>query len=138
MSEMEFDDEVMRILRDGLAGVGVHQDVEADDAPKTKAYCVFFGNDRLYGTPFSHGSIAGPQHGSVFHTFGIHVSATSPRIRNQIVAEIRRLLLGRRILDGSAIRETGDGAGYGDTDNTLRPTRYTYYLTFIVTLDLEA
>lgn len=138
MSELEFDAEVIRILKNGLEGVGVYQDVEADDAPKTKAYCVYFGNDRLYGTQFLHASIAGPQYGSVFHPFAIHVSATSPAIRNKMVAEIRRLLLGRRILDGSAIRETGDGAGYGDTDNTLRPTRYTYYLTFIVTLDLEA
>lgn len=137
MSEVEFDAEVMRILRDHLKGVEVHQDVEADDARKSKAYCVFFGNDRYFGSPYVHGSIAGPQHGSVYHYFGVHVSATSPSIRNRIVAEIRRLLLGRRILGGSAIRGSGDGSGYGDTDNTLRPTRYTYYLTFIVTLDLE-
>lgn len=136
MRDLYFDEEVIRLLGDNLAGIEVHQDVEADDAIKSKAYLVYFGNDRLFGEASRMNSICGPTGDAYYHPFAIHVSATSPSLRNRIVAEVRKLLIGRSILASSAIRETGDGAGYGDTDNTLRPTRYTYYLTFQVMLDM--
>lgn len=133
---VEYDAEVRRVLREGLPGVGVHEDLEPDDAKRTTAYVVMFGQDLMFGEYAKYSSVAGQRYDAAILLFGLHVSATTPSIRNKIVAHIRELLRGRRILDAGEIRETGDGVGYGDTDSTMRPTRYTYYLTFRAVIDL--
>lgn len=133
----EYDTELLKVLRAGLPGVGVHEDVEPDDAERTTAYVVLFGGDLVFGSQARYASVAGQRCDAAIHTFAVHVSATTPSIRSKIVARIRDLLRGRRILDAGEVRETGDGVGYGDTDPTMRPVRYTGYLTFRAVLDLE-
>lgn len=134
MNVLEFDQGVLAELQK-IQGVKVYDSVRPDEDEEGKIYVVFFGNDVLPGEASRHRPITGYLEASVLHPFNVLIAAPTPAIRNKVVNEVRRRILSYTVDGASEVKETGQLNSYGDTDNTLKPVRYTYYVTFQVTLD---
>lgn len=132
---LSFDTAVQALLSDNLKDVALCESVESGEGSTAPQYIVFFGNDFIQGEAYSYGSITGAQDDAFIHQFSVLIVARNRNIRNAIVAAVRRLLVGTVIGNASGIRETGMQNGYGDTDGTLKPVKFTYFITFSVTMD---
>lgn len=136
---LEFDTQVRAFL-DTMKDVSVYESVRDDgnvasDADDKKAYIVYFGNDIVRGSDWEYGSIVGAQNDALLHPFGVFISAPSAAVRNAIIAYVRKGLLGKSFAGSGGVVETGEQNTYGDTDNTLKPTKFTYMLTFSAIID---
>jgi len=132
---LRFDTAVQQRLSDNLKDVPIYESVEDGDGSTSPQYIVFFGNDVVQGEAYSYGSITGAQDDAFIHQFSVLIVARNKSIRNAVVSAVRQLLVGTVLDNASGIRETGMQNGYGDTDGTLKPVKFTYFITFSVTMD---
>ncbi len=136
---IEFDTEVLRRL--GTMVPKFIENVSEDtltpiEDRSAKTYAIFFGNDIVPGTAYKHMPITGSTTASALHMFSVFIVAPSPGVRNVLVSKVRSLLEGQIITDHSGmIQETGTMNSYADSDSTLKPVKYTYMLSFMVTVD---
>ena len=106
------------------------------ESRKSKTYAIFFGNDLVPGTEYAHMPVTGSSTSSVLHFFSVFVVANSPGVRNALVSKVRQLFEGQTITASSGmITETGTMNSYADSDPTLKPIKYTYMLSYKVTVD---
>lgn len=131
-----FDEAVLARLR--RLPVEVYDMLRPDDSNAPDTYVVFYGLDVVPGSARSHQTIAGPVGASVYHTFSVLVSATSPRAERSLVSTLRKVLVGFSIPGSTQAFETGELNSWGDADSTTKPVRYTSYITFQVTLERSA
>lgn len=130
----KFDEAAMKEL-ETLKGVRVFDSLRPDGDNDGKDYVVYMPGDVTPGAMRKYGSIVGVTQAAVIHQFGVLVSSVSPKARNHLLAAVRRRLLGFQIPGTSEAFETGALNSYGNTDSTVRPVRYTSYVTFQVTVD---
>ena len=106
------------------------------ESRKSKTYAIYFGNDVVPGTEYAHAPITGSADASAIHFFSVFIVASSPGVRNGLISKVRRLFEGQTITKGSGmISETGTMNSYADSDATLKPVKYTYMLSYKVTVD---
>ena len=131
----EFDNRVAEAL-EGLPGVDVFRSRKPDDVYKGKSYLVIMGGDVIPGAATGHKPLCGVRQASFYHTFGVYVVSVSASARTSIVSAVRRRLYGFRVTGVSGeVEETGAYNASSESDPTVRPVRYTAYLTFKVLID---
>ena len=129
----QFDNDV-RALLSTIKDVALSESTK-EASESSKAYIVYFGNDIVAGSSWEYGSLVGPQDDAIIHQFSVLISAPSTVARNAIVSEVRRRLVGTVLDNASAINETGMMNSFGDSDATLKPVKYTYFITFSAIID---
>lgn len=133
---LEFDTQVQALLAT-MKDVSVYESVrdDSDDVAENAPYIIYFGNDVVRGNDWQYGSIVGAQNDALLHPFGVFVSAPAVGVRNEMIAFIRRSLLGKSFAGSGGIVETGEQNSFGDTDATIKPVKFTYMMTFSAIID---
>lgn len=130
----KFDDAMLEALS-VLPGVKVYDSVRPDNDREGQVYVVYFPGDIIPGSAEHHQPVTGFHQASVIHTFAIMISAPSARSRRKLQAAVRRVVLDVKVDGCTPPSETGQLNSYGNTDNTVKPVRYTGYMTFKSTID---
>ena len=132
----EFDNAAKALLSQIPDVVWYESNAENVNTYDDPQYGVYFGNDVLAMSPYTGGGIAGHQDDAIVHPFSVFVSAPNQLIMNKLVSKIRSMLIGKTLIEGSSgIGENGTLNSYGDSDATLKPVKYTYFMSFTTTID---
>lgn len=142
----EWDDGLIEHLRAGLApkGVGVYDTVAAKTSEEAlnglkgsegRNYVVVLPGDVLPATARRFRPLTGQAEAAVVHVLGLHLWAESPSVLRGMLLEVRRLVAGF-VPDGASDPvETGVYNSNSAYNDTLKPVRYTSYVTYQVSID---
>lgn len=132
-----------------LLGVGVYdtvaarsyEDVQAsfeDGAAGERNYVVVLPGDVVPAASRRHRPLTGQAEASVYHSVGLHLWAESPAILRGMLRTLREAM-GAFVPDGASDPvETGLFNSNNMWSDTLKPVRYTAYVTYQVTVDRSA
>lgn len=130
----KFDEAMLEALRE-LPDVKVFESVRPDEDRSGNTYLVYSGGDIVPGASTNHEPITGFSEASVLHSFSVFIAAPTAGVRRAVQKAVRRIVLGFRLEGCTPPRETGQLNSYGDSDQTIKPVRYTALMTYQSTID---
>ena len=147
----DYDTEVIKYLTEKFKplGVGVfdtvaaksYQDVQATfegGSAGERNYVVVLPGDVVPAASRRHRPLTGQAEASVYHSVGFHLWAESPPILRGMLRTLRKAM-GEFAPDGASDPvETGLFNSNNMWNDTLKPVRYTAYVTYQVTIDRSA